>query len=50
MKKVKPNKITGLTGNSFAFKFNLRFDAAESNIKIESIINPESNFWDGYFC
>jgi len=42
--KVKPNTITKLNGNSYAFKLNIRFDASVSNLSVEKIINPESNF------
>lgn len=41
--KVKPNSITKLNGNSYAFKFNIRFDSSASNLNVEKLINPESN-------
>ena len=41
--KVKPNSITKLNGNSYAFKLNIRFDSSVSNLSVEKLVNPESN-------
>jgi len=41
--KIKPNSITKLNGNSYAFKLNIRFDSSVSNLSVEKLINPESN-------
>lgn len=41
--KIKPNYVTKLNGNSYAFKLNVRFDSSVSNLSVEKLINPESN-------
>lgn len=41
--KIKPNNITKLNGNSYAFKLNIRFNSSASNLSVEKLINPESN-------
>jgi len=42
--KFKPNKITGLNGNSYGLKLNLNFDTSVDNSTIETIINDYSQF------
>jgi len=43
-KKIKPNDITGLNGNSFGFKINLKQDTSIDNAAIVSVINDYSTF------
>jgi hypothetical protein len=43
-KKVKPNDITGLNGNSYGFKINVKQDTSIDNAAIVSVINDYSTF------
>jgi hypothetical protein len=43
-KKVKPNDITGLNGNSFGFKINLKQDTSIDSATIVSVINDYNTF------
>ena len=42
--KYKPNEITGLNGNAFALKLNLKFNSALDNVGIEKNVNDYSTF------
>jgi hypothetical protein len=42
--KFKPNKVTGLNGNSYGLKINLKFDTSVDNAAIETIINDYNTF------
>ncbi len=42
--KNKPNDITGLNGNSFALKLNVKFNSSLDNVGIESNINDFTTF------
>ena len=42
--KYKPNEVTGLNGNAFALKLNLKFNSALDNVGIEKNINDYSTF------
>ena len=48
--KFKPNNITGLNGNSYGFKVNLRFDAASNSSGSNIIINDYNTFSMGLFA
>lgn len=39
MKKFKPNRISGLNGNSFGFKINLKFDTSSNDAAIVTAVN-----------
>ena len=39
LRKYKPNRITGLNGNSFGFKINLKFDINSEDAAIVSAVN-----------
>lgn len=42
--KNKPNDITGLNGNSFALKLNVKFNSSLDNVGVETNINDFSTF------
>jgi hypothetical protein len=42
--KNKPNDITGLNGNSFALKLNVKFNSSLDNVGIETNVNDFSTF------
>tara|TARA_B110000285_G_scaffold46295_2_gene51937 strand:- start:33285 stop:35273 length:1989 start_codon:yes stop_codon:yes gene_type:complete len=42
--KYKPNEITGLNGNAFALKLNLKFNSSLDNVGVEKNINDYSTF------
>jgi len=42
--KYKPNEITGLNGNAFALKLNVKFNSSLDNVGVESNINDYSTF------
>jgi hypothetical protein len=44
LEKFKPNKVTGLNGNSYGLKLNLNFDTSVDNSTIETVINDYSQF------
>lgn len=44
LKKYKPNRITGLNGNSYGFKINLKFDINSEDAAIVSAVNEYSPF------
>jgi hypothetical protein len=44
LKKYKPNRITGLNGNSYGFKVNLKFDINTEDAAIVSAVNEYAPF------
>lgn len=42
--KYKPNDVTGLNGNAFALKLNVKFNSSLDNVGIETNINDFSTF------
>jgi len=44
LSKYKPNEITGLNGNAFALKLNVKFNSSLDNVGIEKNINDYSTF------
>lgn len=44
LKKYKPNRITGLNGNSYGFKINLKFDINTETAAIVTAINEYAPF------
>ncbi len=42
--KYKPNDITGLNGNAFALKLNVKFNSSLENVGVENNINDFSTF------
>ena len=42
--KYKPNDITGLNGNAYALKLNVKFNSSMENVGIENNINDFSTF------
>jgi|688.fasta_scaffold05975_16 hypothetical protein len=42
--KYKPNDVTGLNGNAFALKLNVKFNSSLDNVGVESNINDYSTF------
>lgn len=44
LKKYKPNRITGLNGNSYGFKINLKFDINTEDAAIVSAVNEYAPF------
>ena len=42
--KYKPNDVTGLNGNAFALKLNVKFNSSLDNVGLESNINDYSTF------
>ncbi len=43
-KKLKPNPVTGLNGNSYGLKVNLKFDTSIDNVGLETVINDYNTF------
>lgn len=44
MQKFRPNEYTGLNGNAFALKLNIKFNTSLDNVGIENNINDYSTF------
>jgi hypothetical protein len=44
LQKFKPNRVTGLNGNAFGFKINLKFDTNSSQAAVVSAVNEYSPF------
>jgi len=44
LKKYKPNRITGLNGNSYGFKVNLKFDVNTEDAAVVTAVNEYSPF------
>lgn len=44
LKKVKPNRFTNVTGNSYGLKLNIKFDAYSETVGVENTINDYSTF------
>lgn len=44
LKKYKPNRITGLNGNSYGFKINLKFDINTEDAAIVTAVNEYAPF------
>ena len=44
LSKYKPNEITGLNGNAFALKLNLKFNSSLDNVGVEKNINDYTTF------
>jgi hypothetical protein len=44
MTKYKPNDVTGLNGNAFALKLNVKFNSSLDNVGIEKNINDFTTF------
>lgn len=44
LKKFKPNRITGLNGNSYGFKINLKFDINTEDAAIVTAVNEYAPF------
>jgi hypothetical protein len=42
--KYKPNEVTGLNGNAFALKLNVKFNSSLDNVGVENNINDYSTF------
>lgn len=42
--KFKPNEITGLNGNAFSLKLNLKFNSSLDNVGIETSVNDFTTF------
>jgi hypothetical protein len=42
--KFKANTLTGLNGNSYSLKFNIKIDASVSNLGIDKVINDYNTF------
>jgi hypothetical protein len=42
--KYKPNDVTGLNGNAFALKLNVKFNSSLDNVGVETNINDYSTF------
>jgi len=42
--KYKPNEVTGLNGNAFALKLNVKFNSSLDNVGVESNINDFTTF------
>jgi hypothetical protein len=42
--KYKPNDVTGLNGNAFALKLNVKFNTSLDNVGVEKNIDSHSNF------
>jgi hypothetical protein len=42
--KYKPNDVTGLNGNAFALKLNIKFNSSLDNVGVEKNINSFSTF------
>jgi hypothetical protein len=44
LQKYKPDDITGLNGNAFALKLNIKFNSSLDNVGVENNINDYSTF------
>lgn len=44
LSKYKPNDVTGLNGNAFALKLNVKFNSSLDNVGVETNINDYSTF------
>jgi hypothetical protein len=44
LSKYKPNDVTGLNGNAFALKLNVKFNSSLDNVGVEMNINDYSTF------
>jgi hypothetical protein len=44
LQKFKPNRVTGLNGNAFGFKINLKFDTNSSQAAVVSAVNEYSRY------
>jgi len=44
LSKYKPNEVTGLNGNAFALKLNVKFNSSLDNVGIETNINDFTTF------
>ena len=44
LQKYKPDEITGLNGNAFALKLNIKFNSSLDNVGVENNINDYSTF------
>lgn len=42
--KYKPNEVTGLNGNAFSLKLNLKFNSSLDNVGVETSINDFTTF------
>lgn len=42
--KYKPNEVTGLNGNAFALKLNIKFNSSLDNVGLEKNVNDYSTF------
>jgi len=42
--KFKPNEVTGLNGNAFSLKLNLKFNSSLDNVGVETSINDFTTF------
>lgn len=42
--KYKPNEVTGLNGNAFSLKLNLKFNSSVDNVGIETNVNDFTTF------
>lgn len=42
--KYKPNEITGLNGNAFSLKLNLKFNSSLDNVGVETSVNDFTTF------
>jgi hypothetical protein len=42
--KYKPNEVTGLNGNSFSLKLNLKFNSSIDNVGVETNVNDFTTF------
>jgi hypothetical protein len=42
--KFKPNEITGLNGNAFSLKLNLKFNSSLDNVGVETSVNDFTTF------
>lgn len=44
LSKYKPNEVTGLNGNAFALKLNVKFNSSLDNVGVETNINDFTTF------
>jgi len=44
LKKYKPNRVTGLNGNAYGFKINLKFDVNAEQAAVVTAVNEYANF------
>ena len=42
--KYKPNEVTGLNGNSFSLKLNMKFNSSLDNVGVETSVNDFTTF------